>query len=1429
MVLFVFACGLAVCTAQLMNAAVTSTATAVNTATTATVTFTSTLGQNAAASNTVSLPCFSQECTCTGANNVAVAAPQVSWTSPTTSCPAAGTPSGSGSTFTVTNTNGPKLFATAPEFKVTATTTSAANSLTVDSAGAGVAPAALGGRKLALTLGQGTISAANLKSGAVTNAALVFNFVPTIPVPVNGKIIINLPFNYLEAQSLTATAVGTTTFGTCPVVNVAADSTACPTVSASATIVCTVGTADLPAQATALTFTSGWKSGDPGVTGGYTVVTTLANGNIIEGAFDTPSALQAFTKGVLTVAPTLVAATPGDLDAQIATTQGTLTLSFTSVNSVPAGGIFVLTTPLGYFRTLGFTSSGGTTGSGTATCVKTTTPATAPTNDVWTCTTTTAVTPANTAVTWVSAGGSWSVLNNQAAGVFSVKTQTAAGFDIDSAVTSAAGGAPAIVSAPGTIAVSAITTSSFGQATDVNPGLSPTTGTLTIAGIQSSITLGFGKSRLVFTFPYQYISATGAAYTVTGGLATTTGACTTSDTPPVAACPGKTGTAGFTTMTCTILTADLVAATAYSLILTAGQPWRIGTNTASGTFTLQAQSSNSGIVSVVSSPVSVAPVGSTVTSVAAATNTVPGDKLPGVTTTGTFTLGVTPASPLSIGSTIVFTLPANYFTGVGRILAGSTISTASAGVTCTLAQASPATACVAAGTTSTISCVTSGAVIPAAAVASVTFAIGSWSLAKGATGTYTATTYNNLNPRGLVDKESSSAALVSATASGSVSNVQAAVFSASTDQVPGLATTTGTLKFTFTTATTIPSGYISIQMQSKYLKTVGAFTTTAGSPSAPGPSGTCTISAEDDARCAVPASVETCGDSQDAKGAYQTLTCTFSSSLTAGVVTLSLTGGTYTVGSSQPASRYTVSIGTTVEIDAASTTFGTLPALSAGAVSSVATAAFSVSGDMVPGTTSTGTLTFGFNTATDLISGALILVELPSGYLSSVTNAKLGTATINCALSTLSQGCPVTTSQLMTCTTQGPVTKGAQSLVLQVGGFVVNTKNAAAGTSYRVSTSTSSGVVIDTPGSGQVPAITAGGSASGSGTAAASAPADLVPGTTTTGTLTLAFTIATTLPMTNGKIVFRLTPGYLRTAAAATLTGGTPATTSTCSSLSLNPGSAATGCSAAVWDTLTCTVGTANLNGGTYNLVLSSGQWSVSSAQAAGTFSVSTTNNNVVLDAASTTTGILPKIGSTVQVTSFTAQTATDLEKIEVASSGTLSIGFTTSTALVTNSFIRFTLPASNYFTTLTTATMTGQSTTAPTCVLEQSNSVVKCTFNANQPAGASTIILALGWKVGNTVNAAQFPANANFNKASYTISNLKTPAKYLAAATYSTTANTYKANYAANECSAALAFPQFGTAPPSPSNPTSPVKNSGMAMALSAAVALSCIVMFLL
>ena len=105
-------------------------------------------------------------------------------------------------------------------------------------------------------------------------------------------------------------------------------------------------------------------------------------------------------------------------------------------------------------------------------------------------------------------------------------------------------------------------------------------------------------------------------------------------------------------------------------------------------------------------------------------------------------------------------------------------------------------------------------------------------------------------------------------------------------------------------------------------------------------------------------------------------------------------------------------------------------------------------------------------------------------------------------------------------------------------------------------------------------------------------------------------------------------------------------------------------------------MGTANLAAGTHNLVLILAQWSVGPAQPAGTLSASTTNNNVLVDAASTTTGAVPHIGS---------------PKIDVASPGTLGIGFSISANLSANSFIQFKLPAENHLTTLSVASMSGR------------------------------------------------------------------------------------------------------------------------------------------
>jgi len=75
----------------------------------------------------------------------------------------------------------------------------------------------------------------------------------------------------------------------------------------------------------------------------------------------------------------------------------------------------------------------------------------------------------------------------------------------------------------------------------------------------------------------------------------------------------------------------------------------------------------------------------------------------------------------------------------------------------------------------------------------------------------------------------------------------------------------------------------------------------------------------------------------------------------------------------------------------------------------------------------------------------------------------------------------------------------------------------------------------------------------------------------------------------------------------------------------------------------------------------------------------------------------------------------------------------------------------------------------------------------------------------------------ANSNKATYTISNLKTPAVYLAGGAYPTV---FQAKFGSNECSAAVTFPQFG-ALPGPTPPTTPA-SSGKELALSALLALS-------
>jgi len=638
---------------------------------------------------------------------------------------------------------------------------------------------------------------------------------------------------------------------------------------------------------------------------------------------------------------------------------------------------------------------------------------------------------------------------------------------------------------------------------------------------------------------------------------------------------------------------------------------------------------------------------------------------------------------------------------------------------------------------------------------------------------------------------SATATLVAATATGAVSAVQAAVFEKTTDQNPALTTTTGKLTFTFTTATTLPAGSVMITLRSNvgnYLTTVNGFTTMMGTTPAAGPTGNCQISSNFGQTCASTG----CTGAIPASTTYQVISCAFTSALTAGVVTLSLTAGTYTVGSSQPAAMYTVSTSNNAgTIDVTSTTMGTLPALAAGAVSA-ATAAFSVPGDMVPGTTTLGTLTFGFTTATDLAVNAVVMIYLPVGYLASASQAKLGANSISCTLGSATIGtCPSTAYQQLACTVGTAASKGAQSLVLQIGQFMVGPKNA--GTTYMVWTTGSNGAVIDTPASGTVPAITAG-TASVSGTAAPSKSDDMIPGTTASGTLTFSFTTMTALPKDKGNIVFSLTPFYLKTATAATLTGGSPATTSTCSNVQLTQGSLATCTAAAVMQTITCSVATANLAAGSYSLVLSANSWSVNNAQSAGTFSVMTTNNGVTLDASSASTGILPAYGGTAAVTAvaLSGSTATaEAQKIgTVTVNAVLSITFTTVTKVVTGGSITFTFPT-NYLTA--SAGTLAQGSSPITASVSMSGSSVVCNVGVDLPPGTTNVLTltAGSWTPTTTANAALFPAMPNANKGTYTVSNLITPPIYNAAMSTSNFKIQFS-NSAQQSC--ALTYPQIGT-----------------------------------
>jgi len=192
-----------------------------------------------------------------------------------------------------------------------------------------------------------------------------------------------------------------------------------------------------------------------------------------------------------------------------------------------------------------------------------------------------------------------------------------------------------------------------------------------------------------------------------------------------------------------------------------------------------------------------------------------------------------------------------------------------------------------------------------------------------------------------------------------------------------------------------------------------------------------------------------------------------------------------------------------------------------------------------------------------------------------------------------------------------------------------------------------------------------------------------------------------------------------------------------------------------------------------------------------------TTNSDITLDAASATnTGTLPLIGGAVSVTSATVATSADASKVGTVASGKFAIAFTTATKLLNGGKITFTFPSS-YFSAIVTsgAALSGQSTTAPSAVSFNAPYVVM-TVGADLPSGSSTLTLDVGWTPGASLSTASYPTIANFNKGSYTLSNLVTPAKYFAA---SSGGLDYQIKFGSSECSADLKYPQIGTPPPSP------------------------------
>jgi hypothetical protein len=482
-------------------------------------------------------------------------------------------------------------------------------------------------------------------------------------------------------------------------------------------------------------------------------------------------------------------------------------------------------------------------------------------------------------------------------------------------------------------------------------------------------------------------------------------------------------------------------------------------------------------------------------------------------------------------------------------------------------------------------------------------------------------------------------------------------------------------------------------------------------------------------------------------GADKVLCTTAGAILAAGVQEMSFIVGAVTTGIPQAAAKYQIATSVDLELATAPATVALGGRLTAGTAIKFDATTGAV--DKVPGTLNTGNVTVGFTTATALPIGKVITIALPAGYFSAADASKVNTFKTAGANTAVTATCVYTAStdskvavlgimgaDKVLCTTAGAIlAAGVQEISLIAGAVTTGTPQAAA--MYQVATSVDLELAT-------APATVALGGRLTAGTALVfSTSQDRAEGTLNTGDVKIGFTTATALPI-GGFITIALPAGYFSAADAAKVntfkTAGVATTvTATCVyTASTDSKVAVLGIMGA--DKVVCTTAGAILAAGVQEISLIAGAVTTGSPQAAAMYQVATSRDLQLSSAP-----LLPinyRGGTISNVVGFKFSTASDVME-GTLNTGAVTVGFTTSAALIISNKITLALP-SNYFTAVDNAKIITFDTTVSTPTTSAiSAATATCQFTA-APVPAIAVLGVMGAdKLVCTVATATMAAGA--------------------------------------------------------------------------------------